>query len=190
VHRVRIEDVVHVVRHVLEPDTLVTRTRALHQVTAHQPDPGTEATREELCMERSVQGVVLSGRDLKVGCVRLVLQRYPADVREPSRPDEIFEDRGESTHEQRRLQPRGGRCLVRDVDRCPRVLRELDRLDERGHVAWIGLLPDVVEDAHELRLERLYLRFEIGERRRRRRCDRGEDVLIELCPEAAEAVDE
>ena len=28
--------------------------------------------------------------------------------------------------------------------------------------AWIGLLPYVVEDAHELRLQRLYLRFEVG----------------------------
>ena len=166
------------------------QARALDEIAAHQPDLGAEAACKELRVERPVQGVVLVRRDQEAGRVRLVLQRHPADVRQAPLFDEVLENRGEPAHEERRLQPRRGRRLVRDVDRRPGVLGELNRLDERGHVGCVGFLPDVVEDAYEVRLERLHLRFEIGERCRRRRRDRGEDVLVELRPVAAEAVDE
>ena len=87
--------------HELEPDGLVVAVpAALDEVTAHQADMVAQAARDELLVQRPVQGFVLRERHLcRVG---LVLDRDPADVVEAARPHEVLEDRGELAHEQRR----------------------------------------------------------------------------------------
>ena len=112
--------------------------------------------------------------------------------------NEVVEHLGEARHRNVDVLERERVRLVRDVDRRTGLLCELHDLDERrrvlapvGDVAPRVLLPDVVvEDADELRLERLRLRLHVGQLARRHRRDGRVEVLVELRAEAVEARDE
>ena len=195
--RVGVDDVEHVVGHVLEPDLVVASAAALDQVAAHDPDVVAQPSCHELLVERAVERLPLLKRQCDIGRVWLVSNGHPTDVGEAFRLNEVLEDSGETLHVRSGAQARVCEGVVGDIDRGTGLLRELDGPDERGQVRRVVasrvrtlLKVLVVEDADELGLELLHRCFEIREARRGQVRDWGIDVLVELSAVTAEARDE
>ena len=113
--------------------------------------------------------------------VGLVLDRRPEQIGEAAAPSEVGEYLREAAHAL--VGPGNATRLPGHVDRRACPLSELGREHERLQlVPGCRLLPVVVEDAHELRLEPHHLLLDSANLRQRHTRDRRVDVLVELGP--------